>query len=289
MKKVLVIGKNGMLGRKLLQILKNQFQCVGTDSKELNITVYNNTFQKIQKINPQIVINTAGFTQVDLCEEETEQAFAVNAEGAKHVALACNKVRAKCVYISTDYVFDGGKEEPYTEEDPTNPLSIYGKSKLKGENYVRENASNFLIIRTSWLFGEEGSNFVSKVIALSQEKKALEMVNDQKGSPTYTEDLSRAISLLIAKDESGVFHISNSGFCTWFDFAKKILEITGSSLKLIPVSSDRIGRPAERPPFSVLSCEKLKKETGIIMPDWEDALVRCIERMKRLGSAVSVL
>ena len=280
MKKVLIIGANGMLGRELLQTMKSRFHCLGSNSKELDITDYDQTIQTIQKINPQVVVNVAGFTLVDQCEQESKRAFAVNAEGAKHVAVTCREIGSKCVFLSTDYIFDGKKNEPYVESDPPNPLSIYGQSKLQGENYVREIAYDFLVIRSSWLFGEGGSNFVKTVVNLSQQREELEMVNDQRGSPTYTKDLSKAISFLIGKDLRGIFHISNRGSCTWFEFAEKTLELMGSSLRLIPISSLQSGRSAQRPSFSVLSCEKFENVTGFLMPRWEDALARCLENMR---------
>jgi dTDP-4-dehydrorhamnose reductase len=257
--------------------LEEQYQCLGSDIADFDITDCDCTIQAIRKINPQVVINVAAFTFVDLCEQEKEKAFAVNGEGAKHVARGCREVGAKCIYLSTDYVFDGKKSTPYVEDDLPKPISVYGQSKLQGEKYVQEILDDFLIIRSSWLFGKEGSNFVKTVVRLSREREVLEIVNDQRGSPTYTKDLSIAISTLIAEDLKGIFHVSNSGSCTWLEFAEKILDLIGSSLRCIPISSTQCGRPAERPPFSVLSCEKQKNVTGIMMPHWEDALSRFIE------------
>jgi len=280
MKKILLIGADGMLGTDLSKILQRDFQCIESYLKDLDITDREGTLRGIKAINPHVVINAAGFTAVDLCEQEKEKAFAINGEGAKHVAGACKEIGAKCVYISSDYVFDGKKNEPYSEEDLPNPLSTYGRSKLHGENNVYESSPDSLIIRSSWLFGVHGANFVKTVLRLSKEREELEMVNDQRGSPTYTEDLSSAIASLVLKDARGIFHAANSGSCTWFEFAQKILECTGSSLKLIPVSTARSGRPAARPSFSVLSCEWLEKTTGIMMPKWEDALARCLADMQ---------
>jgi dTDP-4-dehydrorhamnose reductase len=274
MKKTLLIGADGMLGTDLSKTLPGDFQCIKSYLDGLDITDGEATLRAIRATNPHVVINAAGFTAVDLCEKEKEEAFAVNSEGAQHVAAACKEVGAKCVYISSDYVFDGKKGKPYTEEDPTNPLSTYGRSKLQGENRVRESCPDSLIVRSSWLFGVHGSNFVKTVLKLSEERGELEMVDDQRGSPTYTEDLSKAIASLVLEDSRGIFHAANRGACTWFEFAQKILELAGSSLKLIPVSTARSGRPAARPPNSVLNCEKLEKATGMMMPRWEDALAR---------------
>lgn len=279
MKKVLIVGVNGMLGLELQRALKDKFQCIGTTIQELDITNYDQTILTIKKNKPHIVINVAGLTMVDLCEEKRGEAFAVNAEGAKHIAMGCQEIGAKCLYFSTDYVFDGGKREPYSEEDLPNPLSVYGKSKLQGEEYVREILDDFLIIRTSWLFSQEGSNFVKTIITISQESDALDMVNDQEGSPTYAKDLCSAILFLMEKDLKGIFHISNKGSCTWREFAQKILELIGSRLKLIPITSAQCGRPAPRPHYSVLSTEKFERLTGFVMPHWEDALARCLKTM----------
>jgi dTDP-4-dehydrorhamnose reductase len=280
MKKVLIIGADGMLGGELFRTLKEKDVCIGSAIQELDITDYDRTIAIIKRLEPQVVINVAAFTMVDLCEQEQEKAFAVNAQGAKNVAIGCRETGAKCIYLSTDYVFDGKKNTPYGEDDPPNPISVYGLSKFQGEKYIEEILDDYLIIRSSWLFAKEGTNFINMIIKLSREKNELTMVNDQKGSPTYTKDLSQAISLLVEKDLQGIFHITNSGCCTWFEFAQKILDLIGSSMKLIPISSSQSGRPAPRPQNSVLNCAKFTEKTGHSMPDWEDALTRCIKTIK---------
>jgi dTDP-4-dehydrorhamnose reductase len=277
MKKVLIIGTDGMLGEELFRTLKGKAQCIGSTIQELDISDYDRTTETIKKLEPQVVVNLAAFTMVDLCEQKKEKAFAVNAQGAKNVAIGCREIGAKCIYLSTDYVFDGKKSSPYGENDPPNPISVYGLSKFEGEKHIEEILDDYLIIRSSWLFAKEGINFVKTIIKLSQEKNELTMVNDQKGSPTYTKDLSQAVSLLIERDLKGIFHITNSGCCTWFEFAQKILDRIGSSMKLIPISSSDCGRAAQRPHNSVLNCEKLKEKTGLIMPHWDDALARCLK------------
>jgi len=277
MKKVLVIGADGMLGEELFRTLKKKDECIGSTLQELDICDYDRTIETIKRLEPQVVINVAAFTMVDLCEQEKEKAFAVNAQGAKNVAIGCREIGAKCIYLSTDFVFDGKKSTPYVEDDPPDPISAYGLSKFQGEKHIEEILDDYLIIRSSWLFAKERTNFVNTIIELSREKSELTMVNDQKGSPTYTKDLSQAISLLIEKDLKGIFHITNSGCCTWFEFTQKILDRIGSSIKLIPISSLHCGRPAQRPHNSVLNCEKLKEKTGLIMPHWKDALARCVK------------
>ena len=263
----------------LFRTLNGKNVCIGSTIQELDITDYDWTIEIIKRLEPQVVINVAAFTMVDLCEQEEEKAFAVNAQGAKNVAIGCREIGAKCIYLSTDYVFDGKKNTPYGEDDPPNPISVYGLSKFQGEKYIEEILDDYLIIRSSWLFAKEGSNFVNTIIKLSRKKNELMMVNDQKGSPTYTKDLSQAISLLVEKDLKGIFHITNSGCCTWFEFAQKILDLIGSSMKLIPISSSHCGRAARRPRNSVLNYEKFMEKTGSIMPHWEDALARCIKTM----------
>ena len=266
-----------MLGGGLFRTFMEKDICIGSTIQELDITDYERTIETIKRLDPQVVINAAAFTMVDLCEHEKEKAFAVNAWGARNVAMGCRETGARCVYLSTDYVFDGKKDRPYAEADLPDPISVYGLSKVQGEKYVQEILNDYLIIRSSWLFAKEGGNFVNTIIKLSREKKELTMVDDQKGSPTYTKDLSQAISLLIEKDLKGIFHITNSGCCTWFEFAQRILDLIFSSMKLIPISSSHCGRPAQRPHNSVLNGEKLKKKTGHIMPHWEDALARCLK------------
>jgi dTDP-4-dehydrorhamnose reductase len=275
----LIIGADGMLGGELFRTFKEKDICMGSTIQELDITDYDRTIETIKRLEPQVVINVAAFTMVDLCEQEKEKAFAVNAQGAKNVAIGCRDIGAKCIYLSTDYVFDGKKNTPYDEDDPPDPISVYGLSKFQGEKYIKEILEDYLIIRSSWLFAQEGTNFVNTIIKLSREKKELAMVNDQKGSPTYAKDLSQAISLLVEKDLKGIFHITNNGCCTWFEFAQKILDLIGSSMELIPISSSHCGRAARRPPNSVLNCEKLREKTGLIMPYWKDALARCIKTM----------
>lgn len=279
MKKVLILGADGMLGGELFRTFKGKDICIGSTIQELDITDYDRTIEAIKRLEPQVVINVAAFTMVDLCEQEKEKAFAVNAQGAKNVAIGCRETGAKCIYLSTDYVFDGKKNTPYDEDDLPNPISVYGLSKFQGEKYIEEILDDYLIVRSSWLFSNDGANFVKTIIKLSGKKNELTMVNDQKGSPTYTRDLCQAIKSVVEKDLRGILHITNSGSCTWFEFAQKILDLTGSSMKLIPISSSHCGRAAQRPPNSVLNCEKLKEKTGLIMSHWKDALARCIKTM----------
>jgi dTDP-4-dehydrorhamnose reductase len=273
---ILVIGANGMLGRDLMSILPSSLpndDILGWDIEEIDIQEEEDTAFKIEKLRPDIVINVAAYTNVDGCESNQEKAFAINAEGARHVALSALKCRAKMVYLSTDYVFDGNKGEPYLEFDPPHPLNVYGLSKLKGEQYVQESSKDPLIIRTQWLYGKHGKNFVTSILRQASEKKVLSIVNDQIGSPTYTVDLAKAIVVLIQYDARGIFHVANNGLCTWYTFGQAILKISGmDKVKVVPISSKELGRPAIRPSYSVFNCQKLKRETGLTLRLWSEAV-----------------
>jgi dTDP-4-dehydrorhamnose reductase len=275
MKLILVIGANGMLGRDLIGVLQSYFQddeVLGWDIEEIDIRE-EDTIEKIEKVRPKIVINVAGYTDVDGCESNEEKAFAINAEGMKQVVLGAERCGAKVVYLSTDYIFDGRKKEPYLENDPPNPLNVYGRSKWKGERYIQELARNGLIVRTQWLYGKYGKNFVTSVLRQAKEKRVLSIVNDQIGSPTYTIDLSKAISILIRDDARGIFHVANSDLCSWYTFGQAILELSGMvGIKVIPISSKEFGRPAIRPSYSVLNTQKLKREIGVVLRPWPEAL-----------------
>jgi dTDP-4-dehydrorhamnose reductase len=273
---ILVIGSKGMLGRDLMGVLTSSFPddaVIGWDIEDIDIQKEGDTATKIEKLRPHIVIHVAAYTDVDGCELDEEKAFAVNAEGTKHIALAASGCQAKVVYLSTDYIFDGNKREPYLENDLPSPLNVYGRSKWKGEQYIQEWMEDALIIRTQWLYGSYGKNFVTSILQQATEKKVLSIVNDQVGSPTYTADLAKAISILIGVDARGIFHVANSDLCTWYIFGQAILKLSGlDRVRVIPISSKEFGRPAIRPSYSVLNCQKLKKETGLAMRPWSEAL-----------------
>jgi dTDP-4-dehydrorhamnose reductase len=281
MRRILVIGAKGMLGTDLSKVLYSTFrtnkhsewEVLEWDIDDIDIREEKTTVTKIESFHPEIVINVAGYTDVDGCESNEEKAFAANAEGMKHVALGASKCRAKVVYLSTDYIFDGKKKEPYLEDDSANPLNVYGRSKWKGEQYVQELVEDALIIRTQWLYGRYGKNFVTSILGQAREKKVLSIVNDQIGSPTYSVDLSEAISVLLKYDARGVFHVANSDLCTWYTFGQAILKLSGMErVKVIPISSKELDRPAPRPPYSVLNCQKLKQVTGMMLRPWSEAL-----------------
>jgi len=276
MRKILVIGARGMLGRDLIEALGSVFrpdEVFGWDIDEIDIREENQTAARIESLQPGVVVNLAAYTDVDGCELNEEKAFTINAEGMRHVALGAVRCGAKVVYLSTDYVFDGKKGVPYLEDDPPYPLNVYGRSKLKGEQYIQGLVKDALIIRTQWLYGEYGNNFVATILRLASEKEVLSVVHDQVGCPTYTVDLSKAISLLIQHDVRGIFHVANSDLCTWYDYAQTILKLAGiGGVKVVSISSKELNRPAPRPSYSVLDTEKFRRETGMTLRPWFEAL-----------------
>ncbi|MBI3354298.1 MAG: dTDP-4-dehydrorhamnose reductase, partial [Nitrospirae bacterium] len=272
-KKVLITGSNGMLGSFLLEQLKKKYSIKGITIEDADITDFDAVVKVIRKIRPDVVIHTAGYTKVDDCESNINLAYRVNAIGTRNVAVACQRIDASMVYISTDYVFDGAKNTPYIEFDSANPLSVYGKTKLAGEEFVRQMLNRFYIIRTSWLYGEGGTNFVDTIINKAKTEKVLKIVDDQFGSPTYTKDLADKIGEIIDRERYGIYHITNSGSCSWFEFAKKIVDISHiGHIKLISIKSSELNRPAKRPANSVLQNFMLELEGIPLLRSWEEAV-----------------
>lgn len=278
--RVLIVGAKGMLGSDLTKSLSTFYQVIGTDREDFDISNQQETLKALLKIRPRWVINVAAYTQVDRCEEEIELAFRVNAEGVKNLALACKEIHAKLFQVSTDYVFDGKKQKPYVEEDMPAPLSVYGQSKLKGESYVQDILDDFIIVRSGGLYGKGGINFVNTIVNMAKERNELTIVNDQWISPTYTIDLCGAIGALIKTSPGGIFHVTNSERCTWYQFACKILELRGSKSKVVPIISAQLNRPAKRPDFSVLNCKKFTEVTGMKLRVWDEALTDYISLFK---------
>jgi dTDP-4-dehydrorhamnose reductase len=262
-----------MVGSALMDVLSPRFELIGLGHEALDITEEQDTVRTVQDIRPGIVIHSAGYTDVDGCEKDPDRAVRVNSQGTLHVARACDQAGARLVYMSTDYVFDGNASRPYSEEDPVNPLNIYGQSKLEGERHILRLLEEFTIVRTQWLFGKEGKNFVATVLDSAGSRKPLKAVRDQIGSPTYVVDLSRAILSILESSGGGVFHVANSSSCSWYDFAVETLRIAEiSDIEIIPVDEASLGRPARRPLYSVLDCGKLMRETGLKMRTWQNAL-----------------
>lgn len=266
---ILVIGSKGMLGSDLLGVLSGEVR--GIDIEEIDITSLESTRRVLLTLKPSVVINAAAYTDVDGCETNQELAMQVNGEGVAHLALATLEVGAKLVQVSTDYVFDGVKAIPWVEDDATNPLSVYGESKLAGELNARL-VPDHLIVRTQWLYGLHGKNFAETMLRLGRERDELNVVDDQIGSPTWTVDLCFAIKTLIEAGCRGTYHVANAGFCSWNGFTKAILEEAGLGAVVHPMTSEELGRPAVRPLFTVLDCSKLARDTGFQMEPWRDGL-----------------
>jgi len=282
---ILVTGSDGQLGKALQEVLPKR-NCFFATREDFDITDRKQVVYQITSVRPAIVIHTAAYTDVDGCEENKELAYRVNVQGTENIALACQKIAATMIYISTDYVFDGRKNTPYNEEDKPNPLSVYGKTKLQGEEIVKKLPKHY-IIRTAWLFGA-GKNFVQAILKLAP-KQEIRVVNDQIGSPTYALDLAKAIYKIIkisnltfaqrasaAKAESQIYHITNSGQCSWYELAKEIAKLKGLKLKILPISSKKWKKikpdSAKRPKYSVLATKKINS-LGIKMRPWQEALL----------------
>ena len=268
--RVCLTGAGGMLGHAIRNVFSDM-EVVGFTRDLLDVTSLNDTVKKIKEIKPDIVIHAAAFTNVDLCESEPEKAYLVNGIGTRNAAMACEETKCPILYISSDYVFDGAKGTPYNEWDEPNPVSVYGLSKLMGERFVSTLTNRFYIVRTSWLYGPDGKNFVDTVIRLLSEKESLQVVHDQHGSPTYTVDLAKKIRELLGRGY-GTYHITNTGSCTWYDFAVMIASKKGIKKPISPITSEEFNRPAKRPPYSVLANTLLKLEGIREARHWEEAL-----------------
>jgi dTDP-4-dehydrorhamnose reductase len=262
-----------MLGNDLLLKFNIGHEVVGLDKEEIDIVSESECKEAIKEIKPDIVINAAAYTNVDGCETAKDECFAVNAEAVKNIADACRDKNIHIVHFSTDYVFDGTAKQPYKEDHQCNPINTYGASKMAGERYLQSLSDNYILIRTSWLYGVNGKNFVQTILEKVKTTKKLTVVDDQTGSPTYTKDLAAAVDLLITQNAKGIFHITNRGSCSWYQFAVKILQEAGiHDIDVTPIKSDQLQRPAKRPAYSVLSMEKFIQTTGKIMQPWQLAL-----------------
>lgn len=280
--KILVTGARGMLGQDLVPILKEYgHEVFAYDRDDMDITDGAKVREVFSRDMPELVIQCAAYTNVDGAETDVENAFRINALGTQVVAIGCQQLDIPMLYISTDYVFDGrggdqgearNERRPILEFDATNPQSVYGKSKLAGEIYVRELLKKFYIVRTSWLYGRHGKNFVETMRKLGREKPELSVVADQYGSPTWTVALSHALAQLIRTGLYGVYHATGQGETTWHGFTQKILELEGVKIPVHPISTAELGRPAPRPAYSVLSPLNLKLAGVPLLPPWEESL-----------------
>lgn len=291
-RRVLITGANGQLGLAINQVIQERtdlnITIINTDVGDataycpitLDITNPVAVMNLIQSIKPEIVINCAAFTAVDLCESEKERAYRINAIGAKNLAVAANDFDAKFVHVSTDYVFNGENNRPYTEEDTPNPNSVYGTTKLDGEKLVREHCVKHFIVRTAWLYGN-GKNFVRTMIRLMDENKDIRVVNDQYGCPTSAMELAKAIISLMETEEYGIYHGVCDGGTTWYEFAVEIFKQLGLDVRVTPIETSEYPTPAKRPAYSILSNNKLKN-IGIHFKPWREALKEYISDEKNL-------
>ncbi len=271
--KILVSGSKGMLGTDLVRLLAPAHSVIGVDLDELDITDRRAVEERLVALAPDVLINAAAYTDVDRSEEQKDLAFRVNAEGAANLALACRASGARLLHVSTDYVFDGRGRRAYAEEDPPNPLGVYGRSKWEGEKRIGEILPEACLIRTAWLYGKAGRNFVKAILAQAEQKNKLRVVDDQRGSPTYTVDLAAALRAAAEKNLEGIYHVTNQGVCSWLGFAEKILELAGKTgVEVVPISTEELGRPAPRPGNSVLDCGKFEKAAGMKLRPWQEAL-----------------
>ena len=281
MKKILVTGANGQLGQCLQKISSQfeEFEFIFTDSETLDITNKEEVNDFFWQNAPDFCINAAAYTAVDLAETEVEKAFLVNADGAENLAEACAENNAQFIHVSTDYVFDGENNLAYTEEDFTNPLGVYGASKLAGDELALEVNPCSVILRTSWVYSEFGKNFVKTMLSLFATKEELNVVADQFGQPTNANDLAEAIMKIIKSEKitPGIFNFSNMGRISWFDFAEKIAELSEAKIKLNAIETSQYPTPAKRPKNSVLDLDKISKTYAVQLKPWEESLEDCVQ------------
>ena len=291
--KVLITGSSGMLGLSLCKALADEYEVFGLDLlatrsfTQCDITDKDKLVATVKSVKPDLIIHTAGYTDVDGSEQNPKQAFAVNAGGTENVARAAKEFGATLFYINTDYVFDGTKDKPYTEADTPNPINIYGQSELDGQKITQSLLEKYFILRTSWLFGPNGNNFVTKILQKARENKVLQVVNDQIGSPTYTLDLAQAIKILLSTVNSkasanlyGIYHITNSGSCSWHEFAQEIISIKQLHTRILPITSLESMYPAQRPGMSVLDNSKLMLTFKLRLRPWKEALRHFLQNFR---------
>lgn len=285
MKNILVTGSNGQLGNEIARLvpLYPDSKFYFTDIKELDLTSVESIKSYFDKHSFDVIINCAAYTAVDKAEDEYEICEMINSLSVRYLAEAAQKSGAKLVHVSTDYVFDGKTYRPYTESDPVSPVSVYGKTKADGESNALKFCDHTLVIRTSWLYSEFGNNFVKTMLRLGNERAQLGVVADQIGTPTYAADLAQTILCIVHHDlfVSGIFHYSNEGVCSWYDFTKAIHRLGGiTTCQVLPIHTDEYPTKAIRPYYSVLDKKKIKATYGVDIPHWEESLARCIERLK---------
>ncbi|MEK5382439.1 dTDP-4-dehydrorhamnose reductase [Niallia sp. FSL W8-0635] len=279
--KILVTGYSGQLGYDVvLEGKKRGFDMIGVGHKELDITQEEQVESYVHNVKPDAIIHCAAYTAVDKAEDEKEACFAVNVNGTQYLAAAAKSVDAKFIYISTDYVFEGTGTAPFTEEDLANPVGYYGITKYEGEKVVQSLLNKYFIVRISWVFGINGTNFIKTMLRLAETRDELNVVGDQYGSPTYTFDLAKLLLDMAETEKYGVYHASNEGYITWADFAKEIFEVAGKNVKVNSITTEEYPTKAVRPKNSRMSKDKLEKNGFIRLPVWQDALKRYIAELQ---------
>jgi len=281
--RVTLFGASGLLGRELVRALEGE-AVSALCSRDADLRDLTRVAEVVRESRPDWIIQAAAYTDVDGCEEHRERARAINCEGAVHVALAAREVRSRLLFVSTDYVFDGTKSSPYETGDTRRPINVYGETKARAEERLLDLLPEVCIARTSWLFGHGGKCFPATILQLASTRPEISVVNDQRGSPTYTRDLALALVELCRKEAQGLVHITNAGDCTWYEFAKEIVREAGLTTVVKPVTTVEFPRPARRPAYSVMSAASLQRY-GVEMPNWQDALQRYLEPAPHLEKA----
>ena len=271
--RIVVTGSKGMLGYDLVRKLKKDNDVVEIDIGVCDICDKSVIGFLVER-KPEFVFHLAAFTDVDKAESEREKVLRINVSGTENIVTLCKRLDIPIVFLSTDYVFDGSKVTPYNEHDKRSPINFYGETKVKGEKIVIDMLEKFFIVRTSWLFGQNGKNFVKTIISLSERNESINVVDDQYGSPTYTVDLSVSLAMFLRSEKYGIYNITNRNSCSWFGFAQKIISFSGKQTEIIPSKSKDIKRQARRPHNSVLDNSFFEKNFDHRMPEWEEALGR---------------
>lgn len=277
--KVLVTGINGQLGYDVVKELnKRGHESIGVDRETMDLTISSQIKECIKNTNPDAIIHCAAYTAVDAAEDDEDLCRQINGLATRDIAKCAKELDIPMIYISTDYVFDGIKDGLYTEEDTPNPINVYGKTKYEGELYVQEILEKFYIVRISWVFGENGNNFIDTMIKLSKDREVLNIISDQLGSPTYTEDLSVLLVDMIETDKYGIYHATNEGFCSWYEFANKIFEIAKVYIETIPIPTSEYKTRAIRPMNSKMSKQKLENSGFKILQNWDCAVEKYLNK-----------
>lgn len=284
--KVLVTGVGGQLGHDVVRELEQRgHEVTGVGREEMDITDAEKVRKVIRDCVPDAVIHCSAYTAVDRAEDEADQCRKVNVEGTKNIAEICAELDCKMIYISTDFVFSGEGERPWETDDAAGPISVYGRTKYEGEDEVKSRLDKFFIVRISWVFGKNGNNFVKTMLRIGKENGAVKVVDDQIGSPTYTRDMAVLLADMVQTEKYGVYHASNEGFCSWYEFAKEIFRLAGmDDVSVTPITSDQFPAKAKRPFNSRMSKEKLVKEGFNKLPSWQDALKRYVQELDASGS-----